>query len=122
VALLYGSPDGPPRLSTGEKWRLDLAATGAFADRSVPLGAVYMLSNRGGVNTAHISSLSAGDAMAELLANIYGNRLFHEELRLQELDTVHRVVGAHPVKAATACADGSLLQQFCEMIIDDVSS
>lgn len=124
VTLLYGSSDALPRFTAGwEKRRLDLAAAGAFAGRSVPLGAVYMLSNRGGVPDAPcVTSMSTGEAMVELLANIYGNRLFHRELRVRELDTIHQLVGAVPVKVATAGADGSTLGRFCEVILDDVSS
>jgi hypothetical protein len=59
--------------------------------------------------------------MAELLANVYGNRLLHEELRLRELDTVHAVASTVPVKVATPAADGRLIERFCEVILDDLA-
>jgi energy-coupling factor transporter ATP-binding protein EcfA2 len=123
VMLLYGSSDALPRFMPGwEKRRLDLAATGAFAVRSVPLGAVYLLADRGGPQDAPcVSPVSAGEAMVKLLGNIYGNRVFHEELRVHELDIIHRIVGTVPVKAAAAGPDGNMLERFCEVILEDVS-
>jgi hypothetical protein len=59
--------------------------------------------------------------MVRLLGNIYGNRMFHEQLRVRELDVIHRIVGTVPVRTATAGADGDLLERFCEVILDDVS-
>lgn len=122
VELLYGSSRALPRFSGGwDKRRLDLTATGAFARGSVPLGAVYMLSN-GGVRPAApcITSISSGRAMVELLANVYGNRLFHRELRLYELDLVHHVVSTVPVKVADRVR-GASIEEFCEVLLNDVS-
>jgi hypothetical protein len=123
VTLLYGSSDALPRFMPGwEKRRLDLAATGTFAVRSVPLGAVYLLADRGRHRDAPcVSPLSSREAMVKLVGNIYGNRMFHEELRVHELDMVHRIVGTVPVKAAAAEADGRALERFCEDILNDVS-
>jgi hypothetical protein len=121
VALLYGSPRALPRFTGGwDKRRLDLAGAGAFAGGSVPLGAVYMLSNDGGRPTAPcVTAISSGRAMVELLANVYGNRLFHHELRLYELDLVHHVVSTVPVKVANR-ARGASIGKFCEVVLDDV--
>src|SRR5439155_1144081 len=102
VTLLYGSADALPRFSdTWEKRRLDLAAIGAFSVRSLPLGAVYILTNRAMPGAPCVESISTGQAIVELLANVYANRLFHHELRVRELDTLHHLVGAVPVKVAT---------------------
>src|SRR5258708_20495864 len=48
VEMLYGSADALPRFSTGwEKRRLALGDQGTrFANRSLPLGAIYLLANR----------------------------------------------------------------------------
>jgi len=46
VKRLYGSADALPKFSdTGTKHRLDLAATGAFTHGSLPVAAIYMLTN-----------------------------------------------------------------------------
>jgi hypothetical protein len=111
-----------PRFSSNwEKRRLDIAAAGAFSPGALPLAAVYMLTNHGGVADAPcVSLMSSRDAMMELLANIYGNRLFHSELRLRELDTMHHVVSTVPVKAAVTGGRGTPVERFCEVVLDDV--
>lgn len=121
VALLFGSADALPRFSESwEKRRLDLAATGAFEPGSVPLGAIYLLTNRRTPSGPNIEDISSGQAIVELLANVYGNRLLHRELRLRELDTIHHVAGAVPVKVATTGGEGQLLERFCNVILEDV--
>ncbi len=122
VALLYGSADALPRISDGwQKRRLDLGSTGAFAAHDVPLRAVYVLSGRGTTAEGRIAPLTSGEAMVHLLGNIYGNRLLHEEMRVTELDLVHRLVGSLPVRIATASGDGRKLGQFCDMILDSAN-
>ena len=123
VALMYGSPEALPKFSdTWEKRRLDLMAIGAFSSRAVPLGGVYMLSHTEDISDApSVMSMSTGAAMVELLANVYGNRLFHDELRLRELDTIHRVVSAVPVRIAATGAEPRHVGRFCELLLDDLS-
>ena len=58
--------------------------------------------------------------MVELLANVYGNRLFHDELRLRELDTLHHIVNNVPVKVAATGAQAQLIPRFCEVLLDDL--
>ena len=58
--------------------------------------------------------------MVELLANVYGNRLFHDELRLRELDTLQHIVNNVPVKVAATGAQAHLIPRFCEVLLDDL--
>jgi hypothetical protein len=123
VAVMYGSPEALPRFSdTWDKRRLDLTEAGTLAAGSTTIGGVYMLTNRAGTRDApYLEPMSSGEAMAELLANVYGNRLFHEELRLRELDVVHRVVGTVPVKVAVTGAEPRLIERFGAMLLADLS-
>jgi hypothetical protein len=122
VSLLYGSRDALPHFTSGwDKRRLDLTAHGAFADRPLPLGAVYLLQPRNPAPAAPcVSAISVGRAMVHLLGNIYGNQLLHEELRISELDTVHHLAATVPIKMATADQDGTSLERFCSVILDDL--
>jgi hypothetical protein len=122
VSLLYGSTEALPHFSLGwTKRRLDLAAHRAFAGRPLPLVAVYLLKPRSDAPAApFVSAISVGRAMVHLLANIYGNRLLHDQLRVQELDTVHHLARSVPIKTATANQDGTSLKRFCAVILDDV--
>ena len=121
VALLYGSIERLERFSDSwDKHRLDLQDAGALASGSRPLAAVYVLNRRdGGAATPPVSPLTPREAMVHLLGNIYGNGVFHDDLREQELDVIHRIVRTVPVKLATAGTDGADLRRFCETIIAD---
>jgi hypothetical protein len=121
VALLYGDADRLERFSdTWDKHRLDLQGAGAFASRSRPLGAVYLLNKRdGGADAPLLGPLRPRDAMVQLLGNVYGNGVFHDDLCQQELDVVQQIVRTVPVRLATAGTDGRDLGRFCETIIAD---
>jgi hypothetical protein len=122
VEHLFGSADALPRFSENwDKRRLDLAGDGMFASGPLPLAAVYMLTNKPGIaDSPSLLPMSSGQAMVELLANIYANRLLHAELRLRELDTVHHIVNTIPVKAAMTGSWNSPVERFCEVVLDDV--
>ena len=122
VASVFGSANALPKFSdTWDKRRLDLLQIGAFAHESIPVGGVYMLTNTAGVpNAPCIAHIPPRDAMVELLANVYGNRLFHDELRLRELDTLQHIVNNVPVKVAATGAQAHLIPRFCEVLLDDL--
>lgn len=123
VAAMYGSSDALPVFSpTWNKRRLDLLDIEAFSPGPVPVGAVYMLTNTGGIPSAPcIAPLSPRDAMLELLANVYGNRLFHDDLKLRELDAVHRIAASVPVRVAVTGAERRFIGRFCDMLLEDLS-
>jgi hypothetical protein len=122
VESVFGSADALPKFSdTWDKRRLDLLEIDAFATESIPVGGVYMLTNTGEFpNAPCIAPMPARDAMVELLANVYANRLFHDELRLRELDTLQYVVNNVPVKVAVTGAQVHLIPRFCEVLLDDL--
>ena len=124
AAAMCGSCDALPAFSeTWDKRRLDLLDLDAFSRGPVPLGAVYMLTNTKGIpNAPCITPLPARTAMLELLANVYGNRLFHEELRLRELDAVHRIAASVPVRVAATGAERRFIGRFCDTLLEDCFS
>jgi hypothetical protein len=118
AAMLFGSPEALPAFTPGwDKRCLDLTPTGRFAAWPLPLCAIYLLSGHGDQGVPGVSSISPGDAMLALLGNIYGNLLFHRELRVQELDTVRRLAATVPVSAAFSGADSSALPAFCAAVL-----
>ncbi len=123
ASALVGAPDALPPFTPGwDKRCLDLTATDGFVRGLLPLSAIYLLSNRPGSGVPHIATPRRADAVMALLGNIYGNRLFHQELRVKELDTVRSLAAAVPVREALRSADLGALTTFCEVIVEDLSS
>jgi hypothetical protein len=122
VERLYGSVDALPKFSENwDKRRVDLDAVGAFAHGSRPLGAIYLLDNNPDLAARpSVTDVSRRDAMVALLANIYVNYLFHDELRVREVDTVHRLVSTVPVKSATTGGPLTPVGRFCQVVLDDI--
>ena len=120
VAQLFGSADALPRISTAwDKRRLDVSDVAVSA--TTPLRAVYILTNRPVVPDAPcVRPIAAADAIVELLANVYGNRLLHAELRARELDVLHRLVARIPVREAATGARPELIPRFRDVLLDDV--
>jgi hypothetical protein len=120
TAMLFGSAEALPTFTPGwDKRCLDLTPPGRFAAWPLPLCAVYVLSGRGVRGAPGVAPMSPGRAMLALLGNIYGNLLFHRELRVQELDTVRRLASTIPVSAAFSGGDSSALSAFCDAVLDD---
>lgn len=122
VEYLYGSPEALPKFSDNwEKRRFDVAAAGAYSPMALRVAAVYMLTNHGEVLGAPcVHPLASRDAIMELLANVYANRLLHRELRLRELDILHHLVSTVPVKAAVTGGRSIPVERFCKVLLDDV--
>ena len=123
VAMLFGSPEALPPFTMGwDKRCLALNQTSSFVSRPLLLRAIYLLSDRRASAAPSVVPAPTGAAMMALLGNIYGNLLFHSELRVQEMDTVRRLAAAVPVKSMIAGADPAALPALCEVILDDLSS
>ena len=122
--VLCGSADALPRFCDGwEKRRLDLADIGALVTEAAPLRAVYLLTNGDAVaGDPCVTDIASGSAVVELLANVYGNRLFHRELRVKELDVLHALARAVPVRVASTGAHPRFIPQLCGMLLDDLGS
>ena len=122
VALLYGSAEALPRLTPNWDKRVlaaDVGATGAVAP--LPLGAVYVLGQRGADNGKQpVERIAPADALLALVANTYVSYLDDPAARGREFRTLGTVAAAVPVRRATPPADAAALPAFCERILDDV--
>ena len=123
VTMLFGSPEALPRFTAGwDKRCLALTEAGSFVDRPLRLSAVYLLSDRSVSGAPSVAPAPAGAVMIALLGNIYGNRLFHRELRVQEMDMIRRLATVVPVRRMIPGVDPAALRELCEIILDDLSS
>jgi hypothetical protein len=122
VSMLFGSPDALPVFAAGwDKRCLALTETSSFVGRPLRLRAIYLLSHRA-CSAPTVAPAATGAAMIALLGNIYGNLLFHRELRVQEMDTIRSLITTVPVRNIIAGNDPAALPALCEVVLDDLSS
>jgi hypothetical protein len=122
VRALFGRPDALPRLTPNwDKCYLDLAAPRSESElRSLPLGAVYMLSGRQDNETAPcISGVAAGEGLIELIANTYANNLLDPGMRANEFRLLSRFMASVPLRRVVPHTDPASLSRLCEVILED---
>ncbi|MEM8963423.1 MAG: hypothetical protein AAGD38_18215 [Acidobacteriota bacterium] len=93
VTRLFGHADALPPLTPNWDKR-GYALGDSFADRAVPLGAIYQLIEGA---TATIDLLTGRDALLAVLANTQVTYLLDRTMRARELDVLARVLAAVPV-------------------------
>jgi hypothetical protein len=120
--MLFGSREALPPFTPGwDKRCLTLTAAGMFVGRSLPLRAIYLISDRRGAGAPSVASVPVGTAVITLLGNIYGNLLFHRELRVPELDVVHKLVTTVPVRSATRGLVPASVDALCDAVLNDLA-
>lgn len=101
--MLCGSADSLPRF-VGSWDKRCLSATSsswgfAFANRALPLAAIFVLGERTANPVPSVSPLSAQDALRQLLANSYAGRLLPPDLRAKEFLLLARLVANKAVRS-----------------------
>jgi hypothetical protein len=121
VRTLFGSEDALPRITpTWGKRYLPLDQT-RFQATPLPLGAIYVLTDReAGLAAPIVEELSAREAFITLVANTYVNYLLNAEMRSHEFEALGRVVAGVPVRRVRASTDCSKVSVLCEAIASDV--
>jgi len=91
-----------------------------FAERIVPLGAVYLLGERAADGrTPRIDEISGREALLELVQNTYMNALLTKEQRAAEFELLSRLVIRVPCKRVIPHYDGAKIGELCELIEKD---
>ena len=101
VAGLYGSAGALPPIVRGwDKRHLDLAAANAYADEPLPLAAIYVLGDRRpGLTRTAVETLSAGQALLELVANVFANYVPGDpSTRRSEFETLRALSASVPIR------------------------
>ena len=122
VRALFGSEDALPQITpTWDKRYIALGDDGlSFAAKPLPLGAIYFLGERDPALAApFIEEVAGGNALAELVANTYGNYLLDRDMRSREFDVLGRVVEGIPIRRVRPQADPSTVFNLCEAIATD---
>jgi hypothetical protein len=124
VEMLYGSAEALPRFSTGwEKRRLALGDRGTrFENRSLPLGAVYLLGNRRPDHTPFVEGVRPQDGLLSLVANTFANKILDREMRAREFAVLGRLVTSVPIRRIHPRSDAPRLEELCAVIREDFAS
>lgn len=107
-----------PRLSSNwDKLRLNLGSFGtAFASRPLPLGAVYLLTERALDSAPGVTPATGKAALMSLVANTYANNLLDRAMRAQEFSFLDRLIAAVPVRWLTPHRDPARLEELCDLV------
>ncbi len=122
VEKLLGTKEALPNLTpTWNKKYLPLDGERAsFAERIVPLGAVYLLGELAvDGRTPRIEEMSRREALLELVQNTYMNALLTKEQRAAEFELLSRLVIRVPCKRVIPHYDGAKIGELCELIEKD---
>jgi hypothetical protein len=123
--ILFGAPDALPRLTPNwEKMYFDLAeVNGAFQKTPLPLGAVYLLSERRGDSHApFVEPVHPQAGLLELVGNTYLNYLLDRSMRAWEFEVLGRLARCVPLRRVVPHEDPAYLPTLCEVILEDFNT
>ncbi|MGB2901775.1 MAG: hypothetical protein WBB89_21140 [Candidatus Acidiferrum sp.] len=124
VGMLYDSPDALPRLMPDwDKRQLTLGEEGTrFESRCLPLGAIYILSERRPDPAPSIEAIRPQNALLALVADTYANKILDREMRAREFAVLGRLVTTVPIRRVYPHQDARRLEDLCRAIRQDLSS
>jgi hypothetical protein len=120
--LLYGAEDAlPPLTPTWDKRYLDLTARdGAFCRQALPLGAVYLLGERGtGPGAPAVRALPGRAGLLALVQHTYVNYLLDSPMRAREFALLGRVAAGVALREAAPHAGAAHLGGLCDLLLED---
>jgi hypothetical protein len=121
VKLLYGSSDALPRFTPNwEKRCLGLGMEGPqFEERTLPLGAIYILGNRTAKPAPRVEEMSAQTALMALVANTFATNILDQEMRAKEFEFLGRLVSNVEVRRIIPHEDAHQLVKLCHLVSED---
>lgn len=124
VRTLYGEGEALPRISPDwDKRRLSLGTDGTrFETRALPVGAIYLFSDRGPDPAPYIEAAQGQISLVSLLANTYANNLLDRAMRAEEFAILDRLVASVPIRLLTPHQDPARIEQLCACIGQDFRS
>jgi hypothetical protein len=124
VRMLYDSPEALPRLLPDwDKRRLALGEQGTrFESRCLPLGAIYLLSERRPNPAPYVESMRPQNALLALVADTYANKILDREMRAREFAVLGRLVTTVPVRRVYPHEDPTRLEELCRVVQEDLES
>ena len=115
----------PPQtaVAAAEKQQLALSSGAGFCDDALRLGAVYVLGERGDrPGIPLIEPMAPQEALFNLVANTYANKLPGAAVRAREFRLLGRLLNQVPVRRIVPHKEPSHLQELREVILEDFSA
>ena len=123
VEHLCGTADALPRQTpTWEKRYLDLEGCGLYQNEPLPVGAVYILSDRKPNTALRITPVAGVDAVLALVANKYVTRVSEREQDMRDFLLLSELASSIPVRRLKRSDMLSDLAATCEAILTDGES
>jgi hypothetical protein len=124
VELLYGPNKKLPSFSRNlDKRRLALDANSLkFADRPMPLAAIFILGERSADDKApYVEPLSPREALLNLVANSFAGHLLDKGRRASEFELLGRLVSAVLVVRLKSHKNPARIQPMCDLVTESIS-
>lgn len=121
VQSLYGSPDALPRFSANyDKRYLTLGKQELrFAERALPLAAIYILGDRRGDPAPLVEELAPQKAFLALVADTFATNTLDSGMRAKEFEILARLAPSVPIRALHAHHDASRLPELCDLLDEE---
>jgi hypothetical protein len=122
VAAAYGHEEALPRFVPGWNKRcLDVAANGSFARSVLPLGAIYLLSQRRNEDAPRIEDVQGSERLVALAENTYAGWLADAAGRARDFGVLSALIRL-PIRRIVPHCDPAALSRMAELVLEDVSS
>ncbi len=124
VQMLYGAAEELPRfLGDWDKRCLLLGEGGErYENRSLPLGAIYVLGARRPDPAPYIEALRPQSALLCLIADTYANKILDRNMRAKEFEVLGQLVSSVAVRRVYPNGDPSRIEELCRAIRKDYES
>jgi hypothetical protein len=119
VKMLYGPEKRLPAFASDwDKRVLSLAEDRlGFQEKSLPLGAIFILAERGSDSAAPLLEMpTPREGLVALIANSYATGIQDTQMRAQEFAVLGRILASVPVRRVRPHQDPSKIDHMCEVI------
>jgi hypothetical protein len=121
VESLYGSTEALPQFSANyDKRCLSLRKQELrFADRALPLAAIYILGDRRGDPAPLVEELPLQRAFLTLVANTFATNTLDSRMRAKEFEILGRLAPRVPIRSLCAHLDPGRLPDLCDLLNEE---
>ncbi len=87
-----------------------------FAERALPLAAIYILGERRGDPAPLVEELTPQKAFLALVANTFATNTLDSSMRAKEFEILARLAPSVPIRALHAHHDAGRLPDLCDLL------